>query len=132
MHAHPALITLLNMLILLAATWFVGKARGKYGIKAPSTTGPEGFELAFRAHMNTIEFTVIFLPVLWLAAMYTPIAPIYVAVIGYVAIIGRIAYLFGYLKSAKQRGAGFMIAFIAWAALLVLALWGVIKALIAA
>lgn len=132
MHPHPALITLLNMLLLAFATYAVGRARGKYGVKVPATTGPEGFELAFRAHMNTIEATVIFLPVLWIAATYNPLQPLWVAVFGYVWIVGRVWYLLGYLQAAEKRSAGFGVAGIAWVGLLVLAIWGVIKAMLLA
>jgi glutathione S-transferase len=127
MNLHPALITLLNVFLLAYATYAVGAARGKYGVKAPVTSGPEGFELAFRAHMNSIEATVIFLPVLWLAASYSPVAPIYVAVLGYAWIVGRAWYLLGYLQAASKRNMGFMIGAIAWAGLTILATWGVVK-----
>ena len=33
----------------------VGRARGKYGIKAPATSGNELFEREFRVHVNTFE-----------------------------------------------------------------------------
>jgi glutathione S-transferase len=131
-HTHAALITLLNVLLLTFATFAVGRARGKYGVKAPASTGPVGFELAFRAHMNTIEATVIFLPVLWLAAIYNPLAPTYVSVLGYVWVVGRAWYLVGYLQAANKRGMGFMVGFVAWLGLLILACWGVIKQLLAA
>jgi glutathione S-transferase len=131
MHLHPALITLLNVFLLAYATYAVGLARGRHGVKAPTTSGPEGFERAFRAHMNTIESTVIFLPVLWLAASYNPVAPIYVAVLGYAWIVGRAWYLVGYLKAANKRSMGFMVGAIAWAGLTVLATWGVVKQMLA-
>ena len=43
MHS-AAFITLLNVLVLGIAMGLVGRARGKYGIKAPATTGNEQFE----------------------------------------------------------------------------------------
>ncbi|MDZ4812865.1 MAG: MAPEG family protein [Pseudomonadota bacterium] len=131
MHLQPALITLLNILLLVMATYAVGTARGKYGVKAPATSGPEGFELAFRAHMNTIEATVIFLPVLWLAAIYNPLTPIYVTVLGYVWVVGRALFLFGYWQAANKRGMGFMVGTLGWLGLTVLASWGVIKQMLA-
>jgi glutathione S-transferase len=131
LQAHAAVITLLNMLLLAAATYFVGRARGKYGVKAPATTGHEGFDRAFRAHMNTIEATVIFLPVLWLAALYTPVHWLVVAVAGYVWIAGRAWFLAGYLTAANRRGKGFTLATIAWLVLLIVAIWGVVARLLA-
>lgn len=132
MQIHAAIITLLNVLLINAAMFMVGRARGIHGVKAPASQGPEGFERAFRAHMNTIEATVMFLPVLWLATIYLPVPAIYVQIAGYAWIVGRTWYLAGYLADASKRSMGFMVGFIAWLALLVIASWGVIKALIAA
>jgi glutathione S-transferase len=49
-----------------------GRAREKYGIKAPSVTGHENFERAYRVQMNTVEQMVFFLPALWLCAVLLP------------------------------------------------------------
>ncbi|MCC6757140.1 MAG: MAPEG family protein, partial [Arenimonas sp.] len=62
-------ITLLNVLVLFFAMGLVGRARGKYSIKAPACSGHEGFECAYRAHLNTVEQSVMFLPVLWIASL---------------------------------------------------------------
>ena len=67
-----AFITLLNVLVLFIAMGLVGRARGKHGIKAPACSGNEQFECAYRAHMNTVEQTVMFLPVLWIYVLLVP------------------------------------------------------------
>ena len=64
----PALVTLLTILLLFGTTVMTGRARGKYGIKAPATSGHPLYERAYRVQMNTIENSVLFLPTLWLAA----------------------------------------------------------------
>jgi len=56
--------------LLFAVAWNVGRARGKYKVKAPATTGDPAFERAFRVQMNTLESAVAFLPVLWLFAAF--------------------------------------------------------------
>ena len=66
----PALVTLLTVLLMFGTATAVGFARGKYGIKAPATSGHPAFERAFRVQMNTLEATMMFLPLLWLAAHY--------------------------------------------------------------
>ena len=131
MHLHPALITLLNVVLLFIATYYVGRARGEYSVKAPATTGPEGFERAFRAHMNTLEATVTFLPSLWLAAQFNTFSPIYVAILGYLWLLGRTWYLFGYLKAPNKRGGGFIVSTLALLGMVLLAAWGVIRQLLA-
>jgi glutathione S-transferase len=102
----------------------VSRARGKYGVKLPATSGNEDFERVFRAHMNMLEFMPVFLPSLWLFAIYVsdPIA----AAIGAVWIVGRILYLTGYAKSVPQRGPGFAIQLLAASALLLGALGAVV------
>lgn len=124
MHAYAALITLLNVLLIGLAMFFVGRTRGLHGVHAPAVTGHPDFERAFRAHQNTLEQTVMFLPVLWLASLYgnERVA----AGLGIVWIIGRLWYLFGYLKEAGKRSMGFLISFLAFFALFVQASWSVI------
>ena len=55
--------------------------------------------------MNTLEWLPIFLPSLWLFAIY--VSDAIAAVIGLVWIVGRIVYLIGYTKSVRKRGPGF-------------------------
>jgi uncharacterized MAPEG superfamily protein len=129
-HLHVALITALTTLLLVLAGGLVGRARGRYGIKAPATTGHPDFERAFRAHMNTLEQVSLFLPVLWLAAVYGSNEPL-VGWVGYAWLVGRLWYVIGYVRDANQRGIGFMIGMVAYAFLLVIALKGIVPALLA-
>ncbi|MEO7916213.1 MAG: MAPEG family protein, partial [Dokdonella sp.] len=68
----------------------VGRARGKYAVHAPATSGHEGFDRIYRVQMNTLEQIVGFLPALLLASLYWPNAII--AGIGAVYLIGRFLY----------------------------------------
>jgi len=72
MHAYlyTAFITLLTVALLFAVTFNVVRARGKYRIQAPATTGHEMFERANRIQLNTIENVLMFLPALWLYAIF--------------------------------------------------------------
>ena len=63
-----AFVTLLTVLLLFVTALNVGRARVRYGIKAPAVSGHEVFERAFRIQMNTLENTVLMLPALWLYA----------------------------------------------------------------
>ncbi len=65
-----ALVTVGVIVLLFAVSWNVGRARGKYGIQPPATSGHPAFDRAFRVQMNTLENAVAFLPALWLFAMY--------------------------------------------------------------
>jgi glutathione S-transferase len=100
-----ALVTCLAILFYFLTTVQVAKARGTFGIKAPATSGNLDFERVFRVQMNTLEWLPIFLPALWLFAIY--ISDAIAAVLGVVWIAGRIFYLTGYSKAAIKRGLGF-------------------------
>jgi uncharacterized MAPEG superfamily protein len=131
MHLHAALITALTTIVLVFATILVGRARGKTGIKAPATIGHPDFERAFRAHMNTLEQAVVFLPVLWLASIYSGYESI-AGYVGYAWIVGRLWYIVGYVKEADKRSIGFLIGIICFFILLLMSLWGIGKALMIA
>lgn len=124
----PALVTLLNVLLLAATVFAVGRARDKYGIKAPATSGHEGFERAYRVQMNTIEQTVLFLPTLWLATTHGFAG--WAGIAGLVWIAGRVWYFAAYLADPARRGGGFATGMLAWLAVLVLAAIGVVRALL--
>ena len=125
MHLQAALITALTVIVISIAMYFVGRARGKYQIHAPATTGHPDFDRAFRAHQNTLEQTVMFLPLLWLATMYCNEQ--YAAYLGYAWLIGRLWFVFGYIAEAGKRSMGFSISILATLILLVMSLWGIIS-----
>ena len=127
MHLHAALITALATVLLFFSGALVGRARGKYGVKAPATTGHPDFERAFRAQMNTLEQLAIFLPVLWLATVYGNERQAMWA--GYAWLVGRLWYILGYVSSEKRRGPGFLVGILAYVFLLVIALKGLVPAL---
>jgi glutathione S-transferase len=124
----PAIVVLLTILLQTGTLWATGKAREKYGIKAPAISGHEGFERAWRVQMNTLESTVIFLPTLWLATQYG--FPLWGGVAGLVWVFGRVWYAVAYLKDPAKRGPGFMVAAVAWLALLALGVWGLVRAML--
>ena len=123
-----ALVTVLAVLVYFSTTWLVGRARPKYGIAAPATTGNPDFERVFRVQMNTLEWMPIFLPLLWLFAYY--ISDIGAAVLGVVWCAGRVVYIVGYSKAAASRGAGFGIQGIVCAVLLIGAVAGIVSTLL--
>jgi uncharacterized MAPEG superfamily protein len=123
----PALVTLLTVLLMFGTMWAVGHARGKYGVKAPATTGDPAVERAYRVQMNTLEATVMFLPTLWLAAHYGFTG--WAGIAGLVWLVGRVWYALAYLRDASKRGPGYMVGMLGWAAALVMACIGVARAM---
>jgi uncharacterized MAPEG superfamily protein len=125
---QAALITLSNMLLLVLATWLVGRARGKHGVAAPATVGHPDFERAFRAHQNTIESTVLFLPPLWIASLYGD--PRIAAWLGWAWVAGRLWYLLGFISAAGRRSPGYLVGALANIALIAIAFWGLLPSLV--
>jgi glutathione S-transferase len=125
----PAAVTLLTLLLMSATMYMVGKARKRYGIKAPATGGDPAFERVFRVQMNTLESTVMFIPALWLASQYAD--PVWAGIAGLVWLVGRVWYAAAYAREASRRGPGFMLGLTAWAALLVMSGIGVVRAMLA-
>jgi glutathione S-transferase len=124
MFHFTAIVTCLAILFYFFTGLKVGKARGAFGVKAPATVGHPEFERMFRVQMNTLEWMPIFLPSLWLFAIYIsdPIA----AGIGLVWIVGRVLYLTGYAQAPEKRGTGFGIQALAAFALLFGALGAIV------
>lgn len=119
------LVAVLALLEYLAFTVLTGRARVKYKIRAPATSGHEMFERAYRVQMNTLEQLVVFLPVLFLAGRYWP--PAVVAGVGAVFLLGRLLYRHQYVKDPASRAPGFILTLLPNAALLLAALLGALR-----
>jgi glutathione S-transferase len=116
MYHFTALVTCAAILIYLFSCILVSRARVKFGVKLPAISGNPDFERVFRAQMNTLEWLPIFLPSLWLFAIY--IGDGSAAALGAIWVVGRILYVLGYAKAVEKRGPGFAIQ-----ALATIALW---------
>jgi glutathione S-transferase len=87
-----------------------GRARVRYGVEAPATSGHPDWERLNRVHQNSVEQLVVFMPLLlvyaavvgretatWLAAAF---------------VVARLVYAVGYARSAKGREAGAVLTFL--------------------
>lgn len=106
-----AVVTLLCSFMIFGMALKVAKTHSTTGILAPTMTGDPQLERAVRAHANTLEWLPIFMPALWLFAIYW--SPGWAAGLGVAWIIGRIAYFVGYLADPMKRYPGFFIQSIA-------------------
>ena len=121
-----AIDTILAVFVTFVLAGLVGRARHKYKIEAPAMVGHPDFERTCRTHMNTVESLVMFLPALWVAAIFYggPI-PFW---IGLVWIAGRIVYAFGYAQQNTQmRGPGAGLSFLSILTLLALGTLGALR-----
>ncbi|TPM37209.1 MAPEG family protein [Mesorhizobium sp. B2-3-4] len=102
-----AVVTLLCGLTVFGMALTVARTHSRTGILAPAMTGDPLLERAVRAHLNTVEWIPVFLPSMWLFAIYW--SPNWAAGLGIVWLIGRIAYFVGYLRAPLKRYPGFFI-----------------------
>ena len=106
-----ALVYLVIALALLEFFVFgaaVGRARGRYGVAAPATSGHEMFERYYRVQMNTLELLVMWVPAMWLFAR--EVSPAAAVGLGILYLIGRLVYFLAYVKDPKTRGLGYALS----------------------
>jgi glutathione S-transferase len=124
MYHYTALVTLFAILFYFFTSTRVARARAQFKIKAPAISGNPDFERVFRVQMNTLEWLPIFLPSLWLFAIY--VSDQIAAVVGLVWIAGRVLYMIGYEQAASKRSRGFAIQSFATGVLLLGSLGAII------
>src|SRR5437868_11605546 len=108
---YSALVSLFAVLFYFFIATRVARARVKFGVKLPATTGNPDFERVYRVQMNTLEWMPMFLVPLWLCAISLSDAA--AAALGLVWIVGRVLYFTGYSQAVEKRVPGFFIQGIA-------------------
>jgi uncharacterized membrane protein YecN with MAPEG domain len=126
-HSWVAIVTLVALLVYVWMALRIAGARRKAGIQPPAMTGDPVLERHIRVQANTLEWLVIFLPSLWLFAVYW--SDLVATICGAVWIIGRILYALGYVVDPAKREVGFGIQALATAVLLFGALGRVVYVL---
>lgn len=119
-----SLVTLLVGLMCFGMALVTARTHHKTGILAPTMTGHPSLERAFRGHANTVEWMPIFLPAMWLFAIYW--SAVWAAWLGLLWIAGRIVYFVGYRAAPEKRLPGFFIQSFAVTALVLGALGRII------
>ena len=128
MHYHfPALVTLLTITLAMILTYRVGQARAKFKISPPAMTGHPDFERVVRVQANTLEHLIMFLPAMWIFAIY--LSPNIAGLFGMIWVVARVFYALGYIKEAKRRMPGFIVGVGVTSILLVFGFAGVFWAI---
>ena len=123
-----AVVIVLALLEFVVFGMLVGRARGRYGVKAPAVSGHEIFDRYFRVHYNTMEMLVTFVPSIWLFGLY--VSPKWGAALGVVYLVGRIVYLRSYVADPSKRDIGFGLSALPLVVLLLGALWGAVRVML--
>lgn len=121
---YTAIVTLLAVAFYFFIATRVAAAHIKFGVKLPAMSGQPDFERTYRVQMNTLEWMPIFLPLLWLSAIY--FSDIASALVGLVWIAGRILYYRGYCQAVEKRLPGFAIQAMACVLLFIGAVTGLL------
>jgi len=102
-----ALVTIFSALFTFYLAFNVGMTRTKHKERAYEKQKNEQVMIANRAHMNMVEVSVVFLPLLWVATVfsYSTIA----GIVGAVWFMSRVWYSYAYLKDPKKREVPFII-----------------------
>lgn len=125
-----AIVTLLAGLITLWTAILVARTRRRVNISPPAMTGAPELDCAVRVQANTLEQIVIFLPALWLAAIYFQgwIPPL----LGLVWCAGRILFALTYKPANPgKRFLGFQMTVFPTILLVILAIIGIVQAWLA-
>ncbi len=99
------IVVVLALIQFIVFGILVGRARGKYNVSAPATSGDPVFERYNRVHMTTLEQLAVFLPSIFIYSYVG--SPAVAAGLGVVYLVGRLVYLRSYIADPATRGAGF-------------------------
>jgi glutathione S-transferase len=125
--AYVDIVTALALLQFIVFGFKVGRARGRYGVKAPAVVGNEIFERHFRVQQNTLEQLIVFLPGLYLFSHY--FWPVVAAVLGVIYLVGREVYSATYVKDPSKREVGYGLTFLPTVILVLGGLVGAVRSL---
>ncbi|ARQ01405.1 MAPEG family protein [Pseudorhodoplanes sinuspersici] len=125
---YTAIVTILAVLFYFFIATRVAAAHIKFGVKLPAMSGHPDFERIYRVQMNMLEWMPIFLPLLWLSAIYFSDAAS--AAVGLLWIFGRILYFRGYRQAVDKRVPGFLIQATACILLFIGAVTGLVMELL--
>ncbi|MGB5962706.1 MAG: MAPEG family protein [Coleofasciculaceae cyanobacterium] len=125
----PSFVTVVTLIVFFIITVNVGRARVKYKVPVPQTSGDPDFERVFRVQQNTLEQLILFLPSLWLFSLF--VSPNWGAGIGGVWVVGRILFAWGYYQEAQKRRLGFGINALSVIVLILGSLVGIVMMFVA-
>jgi glutathione S-transferase len=126
--AYVDIVTVLALLQFILFGIKVGRARGRYGIKAPAVTGNVIFERHIRVQQNTLEQIIVLLPGMYLFSRY--FNPLFAAALGAVYLVGREIYGFTYVKDPSKRTLGYVLTALPTLLLVIGGLCGAVYSLV--
>jgi uncharacterized MAPEG superfamily protein len=99
-----ALIVLLAIIEVMVLGLLVGRGRATYGVPAPAMSGHPVWERLNRAHQNSLEQLVLFVPLFLIYVFNTGART--GLLLGLAYLVARIVYAVGYVRDPGRRAAG--------------------------
>jgi uncharacterized MAPEG superfamily protein len=121
---YTALIILFALLQYLLFITRVALGRGKFGVKAPATSGNPTWERIYRVQQNTMEQLVLFIPAAIAFSVY--VSDRWVLLPGLLFLVDRQLYSWEYVKDPDSRTPGMAISLLSNLALVIGALIGLL------
>ncbi len=119
-----ALVTIFSSLFTMYLAYNVGMTRMAHKEPPHKAIKSKEVMIANRVHMNCIENSVVFLPLLWVATVFG--SANIAGIIGAVWFVSRVFYAFGYLKDPKKRQIPFMVGLVCIVLTAILGLYGIV------
>lgn len=132
MSAYPltTLALALVLLVFFGIALNVGRARAKWNVPAPASSGHPEFDKRFRVQMNTLEQLVLVVPAAFLAV--SVFGDLITAALCFTWSAGRIIYARSYYADPAKRGPGFGLTLLPSLILIFGAITGAVRTLIGA
>jgi hypothetical protein len=108
---YSSIVAAIALMEYIGFVFMAGQARGRLGVPAPAITGNTAFERYLRIQSNSVEQLVVFLPALFLFAVF--VSDRIGAAVGLAFILGRALYARAYLTDPAKRGPGFALTLLA-------------------
>ena len=118
---YIAMVVMLSLLQYLYFIIEVVRARARFDVPAPATSGNDGFERYFRVQQNTAEQLLLFLPAIYACGYYA--SESLATFMGLLFVIGRMLYFRGYTNPDKSRALGFALGLLANAVMILATLF---------
>ena len=94
----------LNILLILIFSVWVGRCRKKYHSPPPALGGNIKLQIANRIHYNSLELFILYFPLFAIFVAFY--GDFYGAIVGFLFLIARIIFALGYWKNPPYRSFG--------------------------
>ena len=118
------LVTVATAILVMVLSFKSGAAKRANGLRPYDLIENETARIADRIHMNTVESVVVFLPLLWVGAVYAD--AMIASILGVIWVLSRVGYAYAYAKEPSSRALYFATSFFCCIGFMLLILYGIL------